>query len=154
MRKLLPAAATIVVAMSLAHCATTSSPGAVTTQSITTIQTGAGTDVLTLKRTVGVQQIALAAPLARSWATLPGVYRDLGLPVNVADSAQYVLGSVEQRARRIGGKPMGNLFDCPGADENLAASGSVFVSIQTQLVADGPATQAHTTFVAYARGLN
>lgn len=111
-----------------------------------------GYDVLALTRTVGVHSTIVRAPMARAWVALPGVYADLGLRVTGVDTVAHIVGSIGQRVLRIAGHGPATYFDCPGAYENLAASGDVTMSIRTQVVAEGEElTDVRTQVSAAAR---
>ncbi len=112
------------------------------------------TTTVNLTTSANVLQVRLRVPLSRAWGSLAGVYRAMALPVTSTDSTHYLLGGEEQRVRRVAGRSMAALFDCPGAYENLAATGDVYLTVRTQLVPAGDsAATAFTQISAYARSL-
>ena len=88
----------------------------------------------------------------RVWAVLGKVYDELALPPTVQEAENGLVRSVNQRVRRIGGQSVSRFFTCAGAFGNSAATGDVFVSAQTQLIAgEGGGTEASTAVGARVR---
>ncbi len=144
-------ALSIVAALVLAVRAAPLSAQGPVTQPIV-VETPTGALQFNVTTTANVQQVVLPAPLARAWASLPAVYQALGVPLTVSDSTHFLLGTVAQRLRRIGGRGLSTLFDCPGAYENLAATGEVQVTLRTQLLPEGDsASRAYTEIAAVGR---
>ena len=88
----------------------------------------------------------------RVWPALVKVYDALNLPASIQEAQTGLVRSVNQRVRRIAGQPVARFFACAGAFGNSAATGDVFVSAQTQLLAgDGGGTEARTAAGARVR---
>ena len=126
----------ILIPLLVAACAPNAEiPGARTDRAVVTVQTSPGEagQQLELTRRANINSVALQVGVAEAWAALPPIFEALGLPITAADRNAHALSSV-QRLRRIGDKSVSSYFRCPGPYGNLASSGDVYVSIQSQIL--------------------
>ena len=136
--------ATLVFAFTAA-CASSSSdrPTAEPTRSTTSItSTGAtsvagnNTTTLTLSRDTRGTVNMVAAPPEEVWAALPGVFRELDIPIGTLDAERRVLGNAEfQAARKLAGEALSTWVRC-GNDafgRPLANSHRLTLSLLTYL---------------------
>lgn len=110
----------------------------------------AGTD-LVLSRSAMVSSVAVAAAPAQVWPVLAKVYADLGIPTNMVDQSNRLLGSNNQRVRRILGKGPGSYFSCPGPYGNAANRDDVYLNIRTQVIPEGSGSVVRTEAIAVSK---
>jgi hypothetical protein len=107
------------------------------------------------------------APIGRVWTAIQRAYTALEIPVTSLDPATFLVVTKNQRMRAIGGRPLGRYIDCPQMYDNVVGSGTVAVTMTTQLVptasdsvteirtevsASGYSTVAGTTVVCSSNG--
>jgi hypothetical protein len=100
------------------------------------VETGSGSQTIMITRPAKGASELVPVSSGAAWRALTQALADLKLPVSKGDS---LAGSVRSIGvvRRIGSEPISHFFDCPGAYENLAASGRVTVDVRSLISASG-----------------
>ena len=108
---------------------------------VTVISTELGEYRIERRRDHGASSARLAATQREVYAALPGVYRDLGIPLGTVDSDRFLVGNTAHRAsRRIAGVRMSHFFRCGrsgGFGTELAEAGPIRISILSRVQAEG-----------------
>jgi hypothetical protein len=143
-------AAVLIVASGCATAAETShSPNRATTRFITI-------DEIVHIESVDARKSSerLEVPRERVWTAVLQSYPELGLTVSAIDSEAGLVGVLDQRVRTIDGRSVANYFNCGGDFGNNASSFDVFVTVRTQISAQGAnGTLMRTDAVAHAKSL-
>lgn len=100
----------------------------------------------------GVRTESMAAPPERVWAAIGDVYAELRIPGAETDAGRRVIAAVEQRVRRIGGRPVRAYFECGSAMGSPAADYDVYVTVGTLVDPSPLGSRVRTAASAYARG--
>lgn len=139
----------------LAGCASTGTTETVTRRppSTTTIQTAEGDIELEMIPEVRTVSHWIRAGRDTVWASLPEVYREIGIEVRTVDREAGVFGNRDVRVTRIAGERLSRFLDCGrnpiGAP--VANTATMQLSIVTTLSEVASGTEVSTTLVGRAR---
>jgi hypothetical protein len=96
----------------------------------------------------------VAAPVARSWRALAGVYDAIGIPLEFGDARSRRAGNTRYISTRkaLAGKPMSTFLRCgTGPSGTVADTYRITLNLQTELRALGSdSTVVYTQIVAHA----
>ena len=118
-----------------------------TERSLAMIRAG---EEIRLTHDASITSAVVAAAPAEVWQAMPQIYAALELPLTGKNDGARVVESV-QRVRRVAGRSMSSYFECPGPYGNLASSGDVFLTVRSQVLAEGEGAQVRHEVQAVAR---
>lgn len=141
--------------LTLASCAAGNTAPGTRDQGTVSVITGAGYP-LEIRRGADIrlnQKVTLSA--MDTWNALPGVYEELGVEVDVRDSARKQVGASAQRfSRRILNRTLSDFFDCgldPGLNRPLADQVPVTARVVTTVMETAEGTELATAVEGTAR---
>ena len=128
----LAAAAPLAAALAAAGCAPVSGGRTTTTPTEVQIRAeGSYGHTLLLTREARSYLFELPASPAAAWAALPGIYRELGVPLSFLDEERRALGNDGWSVpRRLAGEPPSHWIDC-GRGITATANADVYDVIMT-----------------------
>jgi hypothetical protein len=143
----------VVTAVLLSACASSQRPASAPQPDQTLripTNNASGGSTITMAQTESPSQRTVAAPAARIWNALPGVYETLGLPITDRNNEARTLGTTSYKIRRkLGNTPLSRYLDCGSTQGSSSAdSYEVLLSVTTQLLPTSADTTAVSTTVS------
>lgn len=134
--------------LALTGCASATQHSEETTPRQAAIYSGPETGMILGERPRAVGT-TIAAPPAAVWLAVKKVYAEFEIPITVETPAVHQIGNQNfYKSRTLAGKPMTQFVDCGnGMTGPKAASYRIYISMLSDVFADGTGTKVQTTFI-------